>query len=173
MHIKTSNGNTPDGDRAVGDGPAYGGPGGDGPGGPEPGGPGPGADGRGGGRLRADSAPVLAGAAVAVGGVGAFLALADIASPLRAPCTLFFLVLAPAAAVATALGRLDPLSRAVVAGAAAVAADLLVAQAMLALHLWSARGGVVAVAVLSGIVFLGVSVRRRHSGARGRGSRTN
>ncbi|MEU4203092.1 hypothetical protein AB0B79_18835 [Streptomyces sp. NPDC039022] len=168
MHIKTINGNTPDGGRAAGDGPAYGGPEGDGPEGPAPD-----ADGRGGGRLRADSAPVLAGAAVAVGGVGAFLALADIASPLRAPCTLFFLVLAPAAAAATALGRLDPLSRAVVAGAAAVAVDLLVAQAMLALHIWSARGGVVAVAVLSGIVFLGVSVRRRRSGARGRGSRTN
>ncbi|KOG54390.1 hypothetical protein ADK76_23945 [Streptomyces griseoflavus] len=125
------------------------------------------------GRWRADSAPVLAGAAVAVGGVGAFLALADIASPVRAPCTLFFLVLAPAAALAAALGRLDPLSRTVVAGAGAVALDLLVAQAMLALHLWSARGGVVAVAVLSGGVFLAVSVRRRRSGARGRGSRTN
>ncbi|KAA6224386.1 hypothetical protein CP973_13245 [Streptomyces albofaciens JCM 4342] len=125
------------------------------------------------GRWRADSVPVLAGAAVAVGGVGAFLALADLASPVRAPCTLFFLVLAPAAALAAALGRLDPLSRTVVAGAGAVALDLLVAQAMLALHLWSARGGVVAVAVLSGGMFLAVSVRRRRSGARGRGSRTN
>ncbi|MFD7664589.1 hypothetical protein [Streptomyces sp. NPDC059788] len=168
MQTKTINGNAPDGGRPAGDGPAHGGPGGDGPDGPRPG-----DDGRGGGRLRADSAPVLAGAAVAVGGVGAFLALADIASPLRAPCTLFFLVLAPATAIASALGRLDPLSRTVVAGAGAVALDLLVAQAMLALHIWSARGGVVAVAVLSGIVFLGVSVRRRWSGARGRGSRTN
>ncbi|WP_242441137.1 hypothetical protein [Streptomyces sp. CB02923] len=168
MQTKTINGNAPDGGRPAGDGPAHGGPG---DGGPDH--PGSGADGRGGGRLRADSAPVLAGAAVAVGGVGAFLALADIASPLRAPCTLFFLVLAPATAVAAALGRLDPLSRTVVAGAGAVAVDLLVAQVMLALHIWSARGGVVAVAVLSGIVFLGVSVRRRRSGARGRGSRTN
>ncbi|WP_050514545.1 hypothetical protein [Streptomyces rimosus] len=164
MQTKTINGNAPDGGRPDRDGPVPGGPEDGGPDGPETGVA---------GRWRADSAPVLAGAAVAVGGVGAFLALADIASPVRAPCTLFFLVLAPAAALAAALGRLDPLSRTVVAGAGAVALDLLVAQAMLALHLWSARGGVVAVAVLSGGVFLAVSVRRRRSGARGRGSRTN
>ncbi|MFH8408355.1 hypothetical protein ACH4FX_26675 [Streptomyces sp. NPDC018019] len=165
MQTKTINGNVPEGGRPGRAGPAPGVPEGGGPDGPVPG--------AGAARWRADSAPVLAGAAVAVGGVGAFLALADLASPLRAPCTLFFLVLAPAAALAAALGRLDPLSRTVVAGAGAVALDLLVAQAMLALHVWSARGGVVAVAVLSGGVFLGVSVRRRWSGARGRGSRTN
>lgn len=167
MHT-TINGNAPNGGRPGRDGPAHGGPGDGGPGDPEPV-----TDGRGGGRLRADSVPVLAGAAVAVGGTGAVLALADIASPLRALCVLVFLLLAPAAAIATALGRLDPLGRAVAAGAGALAVNLLVAQAMLALHSWSARGGVVAVAVLSGIVFLGVSVRRRRTGARGRGSRTN
>ncbi|NDZ90526.1 hypothetical protein G3I23_34170, partial [Streptomyces sp. SID10115] len=39
-----------------------------------------------------DLLPLLAGAAVAVGGVGAVLALVDLGSPLRAPFTLFFLL---------------------------------------------------------------------------------
>ncbi|MGI5467903.1 hypothetical protein [Streptomyces sp. CA-132043] len=114
---------------------------------------------------RRESAPLLAGAAVAVGGVGAVLALADLASPLRAPFALFFLLAAPAAALAAALGRLDPLSRTVVAGAGAFAVDLLVAQTMLSLHIWSARGGVLAVAVISGTIFLLASVRRRGASA--------
>ncbi|MER7400420.1 hypothetical protein ABT381_33460 [Streptomyces sp. NPDC000151] len=114
---------------------------------------------------RGEPTPLLAGAAVAVGGVGAVLALADLASPLRAPFTLFFLLGAPAAAIAAALGRLDPLSRTVVAGAGALAVDMLVAQAMLSLHMWSARGGVVAVAAISGTLFLLASVRRRGASA--------
>ncbi|WP_030622915.1 hypothetical protein [Streptomyces sclerotialus] len=114
---------------------------------------------------RAESTPLLAGAAVAVGGVGAVLALAGLDSPLRAPFVLFFLLAAPAAAIAAALGRLDPLSRTVVAGAGACAVDLLVAQTMLSLHIWSARGGVVAVAAISGTIFLLASVRRRGASA--------
>lgn len=110
--------------------------------------------------------PLCAGAAVGVGAAGAVLALADLASPLRAPFTLFFLLLAPATAIGAALGRLDPLGRAVVAGAGALAADLLVAEAMLALHLWSVRGGVVAVAVLSAAALLLTALRRRAGRAR-------
>ncbi|MBH1936613.1 hypothetical protein I5Q34_20420 [Streptomyces sp. AV19] len=102
----------------------------------------------------ADSLPVVAGAAVAMAGVGAALALADIGSPLRAPFTLFFLLVAPACGVAAALRGLDPLSRAVVAGGGAVAVDLLVAQTMLALHSWSVRGGVAAVGAVSLLLFL-------------------
>ncbi|MEU9123019.1 hypothetical protein AB0C96_24670 [Streptomyces sp. NPDC048506] len=102
----------------------------------------------------------LAGAAVAVAALGAVLALADVPSPLRAPCTLFLLLGAPALAIGTALGRMDPLGRAVVGTAGALAVDLLVAQAMLALHLWSVRGGVVAVAGLSGAVLSVTAVRR-------------
>ncbi|UNO44303.1 hypothetical protein KGS77_29655 [Streptomyces sp. MST-110588] len=127
--------------------------------------------------MRGDAAPLLAGAAVGVGGVGAVLALADLSSSVRAPFTLFFLVLAPAAAIGAALGRMDPLSRTVVAGAGAVAVDLLVAQVMLSLHIWSARGGVVAVAALSGAVFVLAGVRRRggvrRRRARARSSRTD
>ncbi|MET8677453.1 hypothetical protein ABZW18_07655 [Streptomyces sp. NPDC004647] len=110
----------------------------------------------------------MAGAAVGIGGVGAVLALADVASPLRAPCTLFFLIAAPACAVAASLRGLDPLTRGVVAVAGAAAVDLLTAQAMLALHIWSIRGGITAVAGLSLLLLLPALVRR----PRGRTTRT-
>lgn len=113
------------------------------------------------------TASLLAGMAVGIGIMGAVLALADIGSPLRAPFTLFFLLMAPAAALAVALGRMDPLGRAVAAGAGALAIDLLVAQTMLALHLWSLRGGVVAVAALSGVLLAVGAVRRRTGRATG------
>ncbi|MGW1379359.1 hypothetical protein ACWD6P_34530 [Streptomyces sp. NPDC002446] len=111
---------------------------------------------------------LIAGVAVGIGAVGAVLALADIGSPLRAPFTFFFLLMAPAAAIAVALGRIDPLGRAVAAGAGALAVDLLVAQAMLALHLWSVRGGVVAVTALSGAALLWSGLRARGGRRRGR-----
>ncbi|MEU4094320.1 hypothetical protein [Streptomyces sp. NPDC026673] len=95
-----------------------------------------------------------------VGGVGAVLAIADIASPVRAPFTFFFLLAAPAAALAGGLRSLDPLSRAVVAAGGAIVIDLLVAQSMLALHMWSVRGGVAVVAALSAALFLLPLLRR-------------
>ncbi|MEV5510034.1 hypothetical protein [Streptomyces orinoci] len=101
-----------------------------------------------------DSLPVVAGVAMAIAAVGAVLALADIGFPLRAPFTLFFLLVAPACAVAAALRGLDPLSRSVVATGGAVVVDLLTAQTMLALHLWSVRGGVAAVGAVSLLLFL-------------------
>ncbi|MET9417896.1 hypothetical protein ABZY03_27640 [Streptomyces klenkii] len=113
-----------------------------------------------GGAPAGDSLPVVAGAATAIAGVGAVLALADIGSPLRAPFTLFFLLVAPACAVGAALRGLDPLSRSVVAAGGAVAVDMLVAQAMLALHTWTVRGGVAAVAAVSLLLFLLAHVRR-------------
>ncbi len=112
--------------------------------------------GRGGGT---DLLPLAAGAAVAVGGVGAALALFDLDAPLRGPCALFFLIAAPAAALATALRALEPWGRAVAAVAGALAVDVLVAQGMLALHVWSVRGGVVAVAALSALAPLLVAAR--------------
>jgi uncharacterized membrane protein len=110
-----------------------------------------------------ESIPLLAGAAVGVGGVGAVLALADIASPVRAPFTFFFLLAAPGAALAAALRSLDPLSRVVIAAAGAIVVDLLVAQGMLALHMWSVRGGVAVVTALSAVLFLLPLVRRAYS----------
>ncbi len=85
--------------------------------------------------------------AVAVAGAGALLALTDADSPLRGPFTLFFLLLAPGAALGAALRGLEPFGRVVVSLAGAVAIDFLVAQAMLATHSWSVRGGITAVTV--------------------------
>lgn len=117
-------------------------------------------------RNGSDSLPLAAGVAVGVAGVGAALALSDVDSALRAPFTLFFLLGAPAAALATALRRLDPLSRTVIALIGAMAVDLLVAEVMLATHVWSARGGVVAVGALS--LALLVTTLALGSGARRR-----
>ncbi|MBB6436510.1 hypothetical protein [Streptomyces candidus] len=104
--------------------------------------------------------PVAAGAAFVVAAAGAGLAFTDLPSPLRAPFTVFFLVVAPAAAVAGLLRGLEPPARVVVSAAAALALNLLVAQAMLAMHLWSVRGGVVAVAGISALLILFTLVRR-------------
>ncbi|MFF1378152.1 hypothetical protein [Streptomyces sp. NPDC058308] len=110
--------------------------------------------------IKKDLLPLLSGAAVAVGAVGAMLALVDLGSPLRAPFTLFFLLAAPGAAIAAALRTLTPLGRAVAAASGAVAVVLLVAQGMLALHVWSVRGGVAAVAAVSALILLPTAIRR-------------
>ncbi|MFG1724167.1 hypothetical protein [Streptomyces sp. Y20] len=97
---------------------------------------------------------------------GAVLALLDSASPLRAPFTLFFLLTAPAAAIAAALRGLEPYGRTLTALAGAIAVNMLVAQVMLAVHRWSVRGGVAAVAVLSLLLLLPIPLRERISGKR-------
>ncbi|MGW6059530.1 hypothetical protein [Streptomyces sp. NPDC055189] len=107
-----------------------------------------------------DALPLLAGTAVAVGAVGAMLALTDIESPLRAPFTLFFLLAAPGSAIAAALRGLEPWGRILASISGSVAVNLLVAQAMLALHIWSVRGGVVAITVIGSLIHLLVLVRR-------------
>ncbi|RDS65220.1 hypothetical protein DWC19_12800 [Streptomyces sp. M7] len=104
---------------------------------------------------------MLAGAATAVGAIGAVLALTGSDSPLRGPFTLFFLLAAPAAAIGAALRGLDPFGRLVASVAGAVVLDMLVAQAMLALHQWSVRGGIVAVTAISALILLLVITRRR------------
>jgi hypothetical protein len=73
---------------------------------------------------------------------------------LRAPLALFFLISAPAEAGAFALRRLEPLGRAVASVSGAVLIDLLTAESMAALHLWSVRSGVTAVGVISLLLFL-------------------
>ncbi|MFJ3760350.1 hypothetical protein [Streptomyces sp. NPDC090080] len=98
--------------------------------------------------------PLLAGAATAVAGTGALLALTDSGSPLRGPFTLLLLIGAPAAAIGLALRGLDPFARTLTALAGAVALDMLVAQGMLATHHWSWRGGVVAVTAISVLLLL-------------------
>jgi hypothetical protein len=106
--------------------------------------------------------PLLTGAATAIGGAGALLALVDSPSVLRGPCALFFLLAAPAVALAAALRGLDSFSRTLCALAGSVVVNMLVAQGMLAVHRWSVRGGVVAVTVLSVLLLL-VLLRERIS----------
>ncbi|MFE7208465.1 hypothetical protein ACFY0A_17095 [Streptomyces sp. NPDC001698] len=108
-----------------------------------------------------DLSPLLAGAATAVGGIGALLALTGSGSPLRGPLTLFFLLAAPAAAIAAALRGLDPFGRVLASVAGAVVLDMLVAQGMLAVHRWSVSGGLLAVTAFSSLVLLLVLVRRQ------------
>ncbi|MGW2823417.1 hypothetical protein ACWC24_20855 [Streptomyces sp. NPDC001443] len=115
-----------------------------------------------------DLSPLLAGAATAVGAIGALLALTGSGSPLRGPFVLFFLLAAPAAAVAAALRGLDPFARVLVSVAGAVVLDMLVAQAMLAVHRWSVPGGIAAVTVLSALALLLVVVGRRRGRTAGR-----
>ncbi|WKX07911.1 hypothetical protein [Streptomyces sp. NL15-2K] len=117
-----------------------------------------------------DLSPLLAGAATAVAGCGAVLALVDSDSPLRGPLTLFFLLAAPAAGIAAALRGLEPFGRTVAAVAGSVVVNMVVAQGMLAVHRWSVRGGIVAVTAISALVLLLVLVRRpRGRTARGQG----
>ena len=107
-----------------------------------------------------DLTALLAGAATAVGGLGALLAFTGHASPLRGPFVLFFLLAAPAAAIAAALTGLEPFGRTVASLAGAVAVDMLVAQVLLATYHWSVRTGLAAVTAFSALVLLLVAVRR-------------
>ncbi|WP_172638793.1 hypothetical protein [Streptomyces tailanensis] len=109
---------------------------------------------------RRDLSPLLAGAAAAVAGVGAVLAFADADSVLRGPFTLFFLLVAPGAAIGTGLRGLAPFGRIVVSAAGAIAVNLLVAQGMIATHSWSMPGGIAAVTVISSLVLLLTPLRR-------------
>ncbi|MFD8815835.1 hypothetical protein ACFV23_31190 [Streptomyces sp. NPDC059627] len=106
-----------------------------------------------------DLGPLFAGAATAVAGFGALLALTDSESSLRGPLGLFFLLAAPAAAIGLALRGLDPFARVLTALAGAVALDMLIAQGMLATHHWSWRGGIIAVTAISLLLLLLVLLR--------------
>ncbi|WP_406214796.1 hypothetical protein [Streptomyces canus] len=110
-----------------------------------------------------DLTPLLAGAATAVGGFGALLAFSGSDSPLRAPLTLFFLLAAPAAGIAAALRGFDPFARVLASLAGSVVLNMLVAQGMLATHRWSARGGVMAMALISALILVLVLMRRRRT----------
>lgn len=79
------------------------------------------------------------------------------------PLTLFFLLAAPAAGIAAALRGFDPFARVLASLAGSVVLNMLVAQGMLATHRWSARGGVMAMAVISALILLLVLMRRRRT----------
>lgn len=115
--------------------------------------------------------------AIAIGSVGAVLAVADIGSPVRAPLVIVFLAVVPAAAAAPFFSRFEALSRVVLAGTVAVVVNFLVAEVMLAAGLWSPRASVVVVAALSAALAgaqraaVRVPLRRVLVSARGRAGR--
>ncbi|MER6997285.1 hypothetical protein [Streptomyces sp. NPDC000410] len=106
------------------------------------------------------AAPVLAGAALAVSGVGAALALGGLDSPLRAPFALFYLVVAPAAGLAVALRPMARPARLTVSAAGALMVDLCVAQIMRMTDVRSIELGVTSVAVVTFFLFL-IGIRNR------------
>ncbi|MGW7364855.1 hypothetical protein ACWGI8_15845 [Streptomyces sp. NPDC054841] len=110
--------------------------------------------------LRTDVLPALAGGALAASAVGATLALAGLESPLRAPFALFYLAVAPAAGLAAALRPMAPAARIPLSAAGAVLIDLLVAQSMRALDLWSVESGVTTVAAITFLLFV-IGIRNR------------
>ena len=94
----------------------------------------------------------VAGGVIAAGTAGAVLALAEVQTPLRVPLVLIFLAGVPALAVASLLGGVDTFARLVVAGSAAIVVNIVVAEAMILSGTWSARTGLVAVALLSAAI---------------------
>ncbi|MBC9715363.1 hypothetical protein H9Y04_22705 [Streptomyces sp. TRM66268-LWL] len=109
-----------------------------------------------------DLALLFAGAATALVAVGAILAFGDLDSPLRGPLTLALLLGAPSGAIAIALNGLQPWGRVVASLMGGAALNLLVAQAMLAMHMWSVRGGMIAVCGLSLAIWALALLTRRH-----------
>ncbi|MCP3822562.1 hypothetical protein NLX86_32110 [Streptomyces sp. A3M-1-3] len=106
-----------------------------------------------------DTLPLLAGAAAAVGGVGAVLAFSDSESPLRAPFALFFLITMPATAIGSALSAMELPARLVASTAGAVTINLLIAQVMSAMNTGPIRAGIPAVAGVSALLFLPALLR--------------
>ena len=107
-------------------------------------------------------APVyLRGAVLTAGGAGTILALTGVSTSIRGPLVLLFLVAAPAMAVAGLLPSLDRPARGIVAVTAAIAVNVLVAEAMLAAGAWSPRAGLLAIAIISLLIGLvGLRARR-------------
>jgi hypothetical protein len=120
------------------------------------------------------SVGAITAVAIVAGSVGAIMAIANIDSPVRAPLVLIFLLVAPAAAVAGLLYRFGRLARLIIAGTAAIVINFLVAEIMLAAGLWSPRGSVIVVTVITVVCALaqvaGVRARLAHVMAPVRGA---
>jgi hypothetical protein len=97
---------------------------------------------------------------VIAGTAGAAATVCGVRSPVTGALTLLFVLAVPAVCVALLLPGLDPPGRAVAAGTASLTLCAAVAEIMLAASAWSPRGGVIAIAVVSGIL-AGVSGVRR------------
>lgn len=91
---------------------------------------------------------LLVALAAAAGLAGALLTVLGDTSAYTGWLTLFFLVTGPALATWPLLPGLAPPARAIVSGSMTFVVNVTVAQTMLALDLWSPRGGVAAVLAL-------------------------
>jgi hypothetical protein len=105
--------------------------------------------------------------ALAVGVIGAALTVSGVRSPVTGPLTLLFLLLTPAVCVALLLTGLEPLARAIVAGAAALALASAIAEVMLVASAWSPRAGVIVVGIACAVLALTAAVRRRRARSSG------
>jgi hypothetical protein len=93
-------------------------------------------------------------AAVAAGAAGVVADLAGARSLLVTVLVLVFFAVAPAAAIAGLLRGFDIFARLVIACVTAIAVITFIAMIMLAAGIWSPRGGLVAVVLVSGACLL-------------------
>ena len=93
-------------------------------------------------------------AAVVAGAAGVVADLAGARSLLVTVLVLVFIAVAPAAAIAGLLRGFDLFARLVIAYVTAIAVITFIAMIMLAAGIWSPRGGLVVVALVSGACLL-------------------
>jgi hypothetical protein len=107
--------------------------------------------------------PWVLGAVIVAGGVGVVLRLAGVQSAVCSALVLLFLAVAPTVAIYGLLRSFDRFARIILAGTADIVFLTLTATLMLAEGLWSPRGGLVAVVVITlvGLVGQWPPVRRR------------
>ncbi|MEU3599560.1 hypothetical protein ABZ714_12670 [Streptomyces sp. NPDC006798] len=113
-------------------------------------------------RIGRDLPPIVAGAATAVAGIGAVLALSGSDSPLRAPFALFFLLLGPAAGLYAVLRGLEPGARVAAAAAGAAAVDLALAAGLSWLEALTAGPATAAIVAVTALLFLWTAADRRN-----------
>jgi CelD/BcsL family acetyltransferase involved in cellulose biosynthesis len=92
----------------------------------------------------------LARVLIVAGVVGSAVVLASAETPIRGTVSALLLLVAPALATAMVFGEVPWPTRLAVAMAATVVLNVAVAQAMVVTGTWSPRGGVAAVALVSG-----------------------
>jgi len=94
----------------------------------------------------------LACTVIVAGVTGIGLELADANTPLRMPLVLLFLAAVPTMAVARPLRGLDTVARILVASAATVIINVLVAVTMLEAGVWSPDAALVVVVVITALI---------------------
>lgn len=99
---------------------------------------------------------VLAGALAASAAV-----LVHAPGPIRVPLVLAFAVFGPGAAIVPLLGLRDPLGELTLAIGTSLAADVVVASALLYAHAWAPRAGM---AILIAVALLGVAAQLVRTG---------